>query len=438
MIKSCKRNIKFINFARYFAYINNLSNIVAYMNIESVRSLFPALSRKVYGKDLVYLDNAATSQRPQSVIDEWNRITTESNANIHRAVHCLSDEATQAYENSRDAVREFLNAESRQEIIFTSGTTASVNLVAFSFGETFISEGDEVIVTEAEHHSNIVPWQMMCNRKGASLKVLPVDDDGHLMLDKLDELITDRTKILAVTHISNVLGIINPVKEIISRCHDNGVPVLLDGAQGVVHCDVDVRDLDCDFYVFSGHKLYAATGTGVLYGKKKWLECMIPYMGGGEMVGTVSFTGTTYAPLPMKFEAGTQNFASAATFKPALNLVKLLNNNDLIKYNDKIRDFVLDVIQRDDRIRLFGVPRGTIQNKIPLFSFVVNGVHHEDLALILDKMGIAVRSGQMCAEPLMDRFGVTGMLRVSFAPYNTMEEAEYFIECLNRAINMLI
>ncbi|MBE6231645.1 MAG: SufS family cysteine desulfurase [Bacteroidales bacterium] len=408
------------------------------MNIESVRSLFPALSRKVYGKDLVYLDNAATSQRPQSVIDEWNRITTESNANIHRAVHCLSDEATQAYENSRDAVREFLNAESRQEIIFTSGTTASVNLVAFSFGETFISEGDEVIVTEAEHHSNIVPWQMMCNRKGASLKVLPVDDDGHLMLDKLDELITDRTKILAVTHISNVLGIINPVKEIISRCHDNGVPVLVDGAQGVVHCDVDVRDLDCDFYVFSGHKLYAATGTGVLYGKKKWLESMIPYMGGGEMVGTVSFTGTTYAPLPMKFEAGTQNFASAATFKPALNLVKLLNNNDLIKYNDKIRDFVLDVIQRDDRIRLFGVPRGTIQNKIPLFSFVVNGVHHEDLALILDKMGIAVRSGQMCAEPLMDRFGVTGMLRVSFAPYNTMEEAEYFIECLNRAINMLI
>ncbi|MBQ6688267.1 MAG: SufS family cysteine desulfurase [Bacteroidales bacterium] len=408
------------------------------MNIESVRSLFPALSRKVYGKDLVYLDNAATSQRPQSVIDEWNRITTESNANIHRAVHCLSDEATQAYENSRDAVREFLNAESRQEIIFTSGTTASVNLVAFSFGETFISEGDEVIVTEAEHHSNIVPWQMMCNRKGASLKVLPVDDDGHLMLDKLDELITDRTKILAVTHISNVLGIINPVKEIISRCHDNGVPVLVDGAQGIVHCDVDVRDLDCDFYVFSGHKLYAATGTGVLYGNKKWLESMIPYMGGGEMVGTVSFTGTTYAPLPMKFEAGTQNFASAATFKPALNLVKLLNNNDLIKYNDKIRDFVLDVIQRDDRIRLFGVPRGTIQNKIPLFSFVVNGVHHEDLALILDKMGIAVRSGQMCAEPLMDRFGVTGMLRVSFAPYNTMEEAEYFIECLNRAINMLI
>ena len=438
MIKSCKRNIKFINFAGYFAYINNLSNIVAYMNIESVRSLFPALSRKVYGKDLVYLDNAATSQRPQSVIDEWNRITTESNANIHRAVHCLSDEATQAYENSRDAVREFLNAESRQEIIFTSGTTASVNLVAFSFGETFISEGDEVIVTEAEHHSNIVPWQMMCNRKGASLKVLPVDDDGHLMLDKLDELITDRTKILAVTHISNVLGIINPVKEIISRCHDNGVPVLLDGAQGIVHCDVDVRDLDCDFYVFSGHKLYAATGTGVLYGKKKWLESMIPYMGGGEMVGTVSFTGTTYAPLPMKFEAGTQNFASAATFKPALNLVNLLNNNDLIKYNDKIRDFVLDVIQRDDRIRLFGVPRGTIQNKIPLFSFVVNGVHHEDLALILDKMGIAVRSGQMCAEPLMDRFGMTGMLRVSFAPYNTMEEAEYFIECLNRAINMLI
>ena len=408
------------------------------MNVQEIRSLFPALSRKVYGKDLVYFDNAATSQRPQSVIDEWNRISGESNANIHRAVHRLADEATQAYEQARDAVKDFLNASAREEIVFTSGTTAAVNLVAFCFGEAYVREGDEVIVTEAEHHSNIVPWQMMCRRKGAVLKVLPVDDSGHLMVEELGGLLTDRTRIVAVTHISNVLGIINPVKDIIAECHSRGVPVLVDGAQGAVHCRVDVQDMDCDFYVFSGHKLYAATGTGVLYGKKKWLEDMPPYMGGGEMVGTVSFAETTYAPLPMKYEAGTQNFASAATLKPALECINLLNNNELIKYNDTVRDFLLDRLTSDGRIRLYGVPRGTNEEKIPLFSFSVDGVHHEDLALILDKMGIAVRSGQMCAEPLMDRFGVTGMLRVSLAPYNTMEEAEYFVECLNRAIDMLV
>ena len=408
------------------------------ITLHEIRSMFPVLSRKVHGKDLVYFDNAATSQRPQSVVDQWNRITAYSNANIHRAVHCLADEATQAYEASRDAVKEFLNAEFREEIIFTSGTTHSINLVAFSFGEAFVNEGDEVIVSEAEHHSDIVPWQMMCQRKGVVLKVLPVDDSGYLMVDKLDELLTERTRILAVTHISNVLGIINPVKEIIEKCHSKGVPVLVDGAQGVVHCKVDVQDLDCDFYTFSGHKMYAATGTGVLYGKKKWLDSIPPYMGGGEMVGTVSFSGTTYAPLPMKFEAGTQNFASTATLKPAIEFVNLLNDSELIEYSDKVRDYLLDVLTSDSRIRLFGVPRGTNDDKIPLFSFAVNGVHHEDLALILDKMGIAVRSGQMCAEPLMDRFGVTGMLRVSLAPYNTMEEAEYFVKCLDRAINMLV
>lgn len=406
--------------------------------IDEIRSLFPALSRKVYGKDLVYFDNAATSQRPQSVIDMWTRISTESNANIHRAVHRLADEATQAYEQARDAVRDFLNAESREEIVFTSGTTAAVNLVAFCFGEAFVREGDEVVVTEAEHHSNIVPWQMMCRRKGAVLKVLPVDDSGHLMLEKLDGILSDKTRIMAVTHISNVLGLVNPVREIIEKCHSRNVPVLVDGAQGAVHCKVDVRDLDCDFYVFSGHKLYAATGTGVLYGKRKWLDEMPPYMGGGEMVGTVSFDHTTYAPLPMKFEAGTQNFASAATVKPAIELINLLNDNELIKSYDMIRDYLLDRLSSDRRIRLYGVSRGTDDEKIPLFSFTVEGVHHEDLALILDKMGIAARSGQMCAEPLMDRFGVTGMLRVSLAPYNTMGEAEYFIKCLDKAINMLI
>ena len=404
------------------------------MDINEIRNLFPALSRKVYGKSLVYLDNAATSQRLKPVVDLWNELSINSTANIHRAVHRLADEATQAYEDARNAVKDFLNAESREEIIFTSGTTAAINLAAFCFGEAFVNEGDEVIVTEAEHHSNIVPWQMMCKRKGAILKVLPVDDNGYLKVDILEELITERTRIMAVTHVSNVLGIVNPVKDIISFCHSKGVAVLVDGAQGAVHCNVDVQDIDCDFYAFSGHKLYAATGTGVLYGKKKWLDVMPPYMGGGEMVGTVTFEETTYASLPMKFEAGTQNFTSTPTLKPALEYIKLLNINNL----DEIRDYILDKFINDDRIILYGVPRGTGEDKIPLFSFTVKGVHHEDLALILDKMGIAVRSGQMCAEPLMDRFGVTGMLRASFAPYNTMEESEYFVKCLDKAINMLI
>ena len=407
------------------------------MLVTEIRNMFPILSRKVYGKNLVYFDNAATSQRPQSVIDKWNEISSYSNSNIHRAVHRLADEATTAYEQARDAVKDFLNADSRDEIIFTSGTTGSINLVAYSFGEAFVKEGDEVIVTEAEHHSNIVPWQLLCQRKGAVLKVLHVDDTGHLMLEELDTLLTGRTRIMAVTHISNVLGIVNPVKEIIERCHSKNVPVLVDGAQGSVHCKVDVQDMDCDFYVFSGHKLYAATGTGVLYGKKKWLNQMPPYMGGGEMVGNVSFGETTFAPLPLKFEAGTQNFASAATLKPAIDFINLLNDNELIEEYDKVRDYLLTTLLQDERIKLYGVPRGTNDEKIPLFSFTVEGIHHEDLALILDKMGIASRSGQMCAEPLMKRFGVTGMLRVSLAPYNTMEEAEYFVKCLDKAIGML-
>ena len=405
---------------------------------KDIRNLFPALSQKVYGKDLVYLDNAATSQRLASSVELWKQLAEHDNANIHRAVHNLSAKATDAYEDTRNKVKEYLNAEHREEIVFTSGTTSAVNLVAFSFGEAFVGEGDEVIVTEAEHHSNIVPWQMMCQRKKAVLKVLPVDDNGYLQIEKLDELITSRTKILAVAHISNVLGLINPVEQIISICHSKGVPVLVDGAQGIVHCSVDVQKMDCDFYVFSGHKMYAATGTGVLYGKKKWLDMMPPYMGGGEMVGTVTFENTTYAPLPMKYEAGTQNFNSIPTLAPALDFLKETIENEEIKSNsENIARFVYNELQAIKTIRLFGVPRGTFEDKIPLFSFVVDGVHHEDLALILDKMGVAVRSGQMCAEPLMDRFGVTGMLRASFAPYNTMQEAEYFIKSLNRAIAML-
>lgn len=405
--------------------------------IDDIRSVFPALSRKVYGKNLVYFDNAATVQRPQSVIDCWNRMSVDSNANIHRAVHRLAEEATEAYESARDTVKNFINAASREEIVFTSGATASVNLVAFSFGEAFIGEGDEVIVTEAEHHSDIVPWQMLCLRKGAALKVLPVDDSGHLKVEELKSLISPRTKIMAVTHISNVLGLVNPVKEIVAECHAKGVAVLVDGAQGIVHQNVDVQDMDCDFYVFSGHKMFAATGTGVLYGKKKWLDRMPPFMTGGEMVGTVKYTGTTFAPLPMKFEAGTQNFAGAATLTPAVQTAVSFRSQELMENEDAVKAYLLDKLLNDNRIHLYGVP-SCLDEKIPLFSFSVTGAHHEDLALIMDKMGIALRSGQMCAEPLMDRFGVTGMLRASLVAYNTMEEAEYFIASLDKAIKMLI
>lgn len=398
-----------------------------------MRDQFPQLSEQVYGKRLVYLDNAATSLRPQRVIDLWNDLSSHKNANLHRAVHHIAAVATEEYESTRDAVQKYLNAEFREEIIFTSGATASINLVAFSFGEAFIGEGDEIIVTEAEHHSNIVPWQMLCQRKNAVLKHLEVDDNGHLKYAELENLITPRTKIVCVAHISNVLGLTNPVKNIVNICHSKGCPVLVDGAQGIVHEAVDVRDLGCDFYVFSGHKVFSAPGVGVLYGKKELLEQMPPYMGGGEMIGTVRWSGTTYAPLPQKFEAGTQNMAGVPTLRPALEIAAELRRND----SDAVLDYVLDALVRNPRIRLFGLPGGEFK-KIPLFSFAVEGAHHEDLALILDKMGVAVRSGQMCAEPLMDRFGVTGMVRASFAQYNTREEAEYFIKSLEKAINMLV
>lgn len=408
------------------------------MNVNEIRGQFPILATKVYGKPLVYLDNAASSQRPLAVIEEWEKLAREANANIHRAVHFLAGQATDAYENTRNFVKEYLNASAREEIIFTSGATASINLVAFSFGEAFVHEGDEVIVTVADHHSNIVPWQMLCQRKKASLKVLDIDENGVLAVDSLEKLLSQRTKIVAISHISNVLGVINPVKEIVGICHKKGIPVLVDGAQGIVHSPVDVQDLDCDFYAFSGHKVYAATGTGVLYGKKKWLEAMPPYMGGGEMIETVRFSGTTYAPLPAKFEAGTQNFNAIPTLVPALTLQKrFVSNPEVLDYQKGIFDFVYNSLKNHPLITLYGQPDSPEQ-KIPLFSFAVKGAHHEDLALILDKLGIAVRSGQMCAEPLMDRLGVTGLLRASFAPYNTMEEAEYFVNALETAIKMLI
>lgn len=399
--------------------------------------MFPALQQQVYGHPLVYFDNAATSQRLESAIKRMDSLALGANANIHRAVHKLASDATEEYESTRDAVRGFINAGSREEIVFTSGTTASINLVAYSFGETFVHEGDEIIVTEEEHHSNIVPWQLLCERKNAILKVLGIDDEGHLKIDDLKALISPRTKLVAVTQVSNVLGIINPVKEIVNICHSAGCPVLVDGAQGIVHVGADVQDMDCDFYAFSGHKLYAATGTGVLYGKKKWLEQMVPFMGGGEMIGSVKFSGSTYAPLPGKFEAGTQNINAVPTLKDSIAFLgQMLNDDEIHKDIEAVGEFLYSAL-RSKIVKLFGVPRGT-EVKIPLYSFVVEGAHHEDLALILDKMGVAVRSGQMCAEPLMDRFGVTGMIRVSLAPYNTMEEAESFVKALEKAISMLV
>lgn len=409
------------------------------MDIHQVRQHFPILSRKVAGgAPLVYLDNAATSQRPKEVMDKYLNLSLEHNANIHRAVHTLSVEATEEFEKARIAVAEFINASSPKEIVFTSGATASINTVAHSFGDAFISQGDNIIVSEAEHHSNIVPWQLLAQRDGVEIRVLPVDDAGHLRLDLLPALIDSKTRLLAIAHISNVLGLVNPIKEIISAAHERGVRVLVDGAQGIVHEKVDVQNLDCDFYVFSGHKMYAAPFTGVLYGKKELLDQMPPFLGGGEMIGSVSFEkGTTFAPVPGKFEAGTQNLSGIPTLTEAIKWCNLFRDKEFAAEQERLCAFVLDALLSDDRIKLYGVPRGNIV-KIPLFSFTVKSAHHEDLALILDKLGIAVRSGQMCAEPLMDRFGVTGMLRASFAPYNTIQEAEYFIKSLDRAIKMLV
>ena len=409
------------------------------MTVTEIRAHFPILSETLPGgQPLVYLDNAATSQRPKEVIDKYLHLSTRCNANIHRAVHHLASEATEQYEGAREAVRAFLGAASAKEIIFTSGTTASINTVAYSFGEAFVREGDNIIVSQAEHHSNIVPWQLLAQRKSAEIRVLPIDEDGHLRVEQLPELIDENTKILAVCHISNVLGLVNPVREIIEIAHGRGVPVLVDGAQGIVHETVDVQQLGCDFYVFSGHKMYGVPFTGVLYGKQALLDKMPPFMGGGEMIASVSFErGTTFAPLPGKFEAGTQNIAGVPTFAEAINVCKQFRDKEIAEYQGRLCAYVQDALMSDSRITLYGVPRGNIA-KVPLFSFSVKGAHHEDLALILDKMGIAVRSGQMCAEPVMDRFGVTGMVRVSFAPYNTAEEAEYFVKCLDRAIKMLV
>ncbi len=395
-----------------------------------LRNEFPQLGRTVYGKPLVYLDNAATSLRPRSVTACWDEISSMRTANLHRAVHRVATEATEAYEAARDAVREFINAPEREEVIFTSGATHSLNLAAWSFGEAFIGEGDEILVDEAGHHSNIVPWQMLCRRKGAVLKVLPVDESGALRLDLLPTLLNSRTRLVCVAHVSNVLGLVNPVREIADAAHTAGARILVDGAQGVVHQKVDVQALDCDFYAFSGHKMYGAPGTGVLWGRRALLEQMPPMFGGGEMIQTVRWDETTYAPLPQKFEAGTQNISGTPCFVPAIECLRSMQQDECIT------EHVYRELTAMPGVRLFGTTPD-LNCKVPVFSIAVEGAHHEDLALILDKMGVAVRSGQMCAEPLMDRFGVTGMLRASFAPYNTMQEAEYFLSSLRKAISML-
>ena len=406
------------------------------MTSEELRKQFPALDREVYGRPLIYLDNAATTQRPLEVVRVQSDSALLHNGNTHRAVHALAGEATQAYERAREAVRDFIDADSQEEIVFTSGTTASINLLASSFGEKFVSAGDEIIVAESEHHSDIIPWQLLCQRKGSKIVVLPVDEAGSLEVEKLPGLLSEKTKLVCVAHVSNVLGLVNPIKDISAIAHSRGVPVLVDGAQAVAHIKVSVKELDCDFYAFSGHKMYAATGIGVLYAKREYLEQMPPFMGGGEMIDSVTWDGSTYAPIPYKFEAGTPNINSVPTFVPAIDFVRQMAEGECATELEEIKRFVYDALASDERIVLRGTSED-LDEKLPLFSFSVKGVHHEDLALVLDKMGIAVRSGHMCAQPLMTRYGVTGMLRASFAPYNTIAEAKQFILALDKAIKLL-
>ena len=407
--------------------------------IEQIREEFPALHQQVWGKPLIYLDNAATTQKHRKILKLQERMSAYTNANIHRALHKLSADATDLYEAGREAVRSFLNAESREEIIFTSGATAALNLIASSLVRSHLAKGDKVLVCEAEHHSNIVPWQLACEQYGLSLEVLPVEESGEISLERLSGLLKadNRIRLLSVNHISNVLGIINPVAEIVRIAHSKGVFVVIDGAQGVVHDRVSVREMDCDFYIFSGHKIYAPAGIGVLYGRRSLLESMPPYMGGGDMVDRVSFGRTTYAPLPLKFEAGTPNFVAAACLKPALEFATAVRDDVQVREQEKrIVSTMVQELQQIEGLKIHGLPRD-LSLKVPIFSLSIEGVHPSDLAQMLDKMGIAVRSGFMCAEPLVSRFSEHGLLRVSFAPYNTFNECETFISKLKLVTNML-
>ncbi len=403
------------------------------LDIDKIREDFPILSRTVHGKPLVYLDNGATAQKPRVVIDSAVRMYSEFNANVHRGVHFLSEQSTELYEDARETVRRFINAASREEVIFTSGATAALNAVAYSYGEQAFRPGDNIVVTEMEHHSNIVPWQLVCERKGVEIRVLPFDDDGELILDKLPGLVDERTRVLAITQASNVLGTMPPLGRIIEYAHRSGAVVVVDGCQGIVHGGVDVRDLDCDFYAFSGHKLYAPNGIGVLYGKKELLERMPPYMGGGDMVAKVTFAKTTYADLPLKFEAGTANYVGAIGLAEAIRYVEGVGLEDMAAQEHKLLSHATELLRGIDGLRIYG----SSPSKCSIVSFNVDGVHAYDMGMILDKLGIAIRTGSHCADPVMAHYGANGMCRASMAFYNTIEEIDTLHAGIGMAVKML-
>lgn len=394
------------------------------IDIQNIRKDFPVLEQTVYGKPLAYFDNAATAQKPQQVIDVINEVYTSYNSNIHRGVHHLSNVCTQAFEDARVKVQQFVNAANSHEVIFTRGTTESINLIASSFGEAFLKPGDEVIISQMEHHSNIVPWQLLDKRKGISIKVIPINDEGELMLDAFDELISDRTRLVSVAHISNALGTINPVKTIIDKAHAHNIPVVIDGAQSVQHVKVDVQALDCDFYAFSGHKLYGPTGIGVLYGKEKWLNQMEPYQGGGEMIHTVSFEGTTFNELPFKFEAGTPDYSGAIGLGAAIDYINNIGLDNIAAYEHELHEYAMDKLAAIPGMHFYG----TAKEKASVISFIVSNIHPFDMGTLLDKMGLAVRTGHHCAQPLMQRYNIPGTVRVSLAVYNTKEEIDRLAE----------
>jgi len=401
-------------------------------SIQEIRSDFPILSREVYGRKLVYFDNSATTQKPQVVIDSMNDVYLNYNANIHRGVHALSDLASEAYESARETVRSFINAAGKQEIIFTAGTTSSINAVAFSFGERYIRAGDEVIISNLEHHANIVPWQMMCQRKKAVLRVIPVDDEGHIIFEEYLKLLNERTKIVAVTQVSNALGTVLPVKKIIDAAHGNGIPVLVDGAQGIQHGIVDVRKMDCDFYVFSGHKIYGPAGIGILYGREKYLEELPPYQGGGDMVDRVTFEKTTYNELPFKFEAGTMNYPAAIGLAKALGYVSETGRKEIESREKELLGYATRRLSAIEAVKIYG----RSGEKIPVISFLIGNIHQYDAGMILDKMGIAVRTGTHCAQPVMDHFGIDGTIRASLCFYNTEEEVDILAQGIEKVIEM--
>jgi cysteine desulfurase / selenocysteine lyase len=392
-------------------------------DVWKVREDFPILKRQVHGKPLVYLDNAATSQKPQAVIDRLNRYYVEENANIHRGVHYLSEKATQAYEEARAKVQHFLNAPSDREIIFTRNVSESINLVVHSYGRKFLTAGDEIIISAMEHHSNIVPWQILCEEKGTTLRIVPINDDGEFLLDAYEKLLNSKTRIVAVTHVSNALGSIVPVRQVIDMAHRRNIPVLIDGAQAVPHFRVDVRELDCDFYGFSGHKLYGPTGIGILYGKAALLEAMPPYQGGGDMIRSVTFEKTIYAPIPSKFEAGTPYIAGSIGLGAAIDYLEGISMETISEYEHELLAYAMEAVGAIPGLRIFG----TSKEKAGVISFTLDGVHPHDIGTILDQEGIAIRTGHHCAQPVMERFGVPAMARASLAFYNTKEEIDALV-----------